>query len=223
MLPFWRKFKAKIGARRRKEAHKQQAASAESGEGSEFRDTSSTRQTFHPFNRLPPELRFHIYSLSFSPRSVELGLKLVRPEPHGEVSGKLCVYAPRWRKYKPRGNYKTSFPALLHVNSEARAYTRSYYTLMPGNYDTSTLHYVNFSLDIICIQGMILISALFEGPPGEDDWASEAILELPRLPIHHLMFPCLAKRLNDEHFRKLSAWCPALKTCVEVICTDYPV
>ena len=78
----------------------------------------ATRRAFHPFPRLPPELRLQIWALSFTPRVVELHTRRTHYADHDRHGGGPTKWLSRSRN-----------PAALAVSAEARAAALEFYTV----------------------------------------------------------------------------------------------
>ncbi|KAK8136168.1 hypothetical protein PG984_004108 [Apiospora sp. TS-2023a] len=85
---------------------------------------------FHPFSRLPPELRQHIWSLSIEPREHIL-----------------------FNDNRPLRRFRQ--PTLLHVCSESRNHLVKFHYVksFTGTFSTSPYQWVNFDVDTVRIKG----------------------------------------------------------------------
>ncbi|KAI1305418.1 hypothetical protein F5Y03DRAFT_355822 [Xylaria venustula] len=90
--------------------------------------------TFHPFPRLPVELRIQIWSLAVSSRSLEIG----------DIGPYQMGLSPEYMKYTSR----IPPPAVMHVCWESRQYApyKKAFFWPPDRY-----LWVNFQQDTICL------------------------------------------------------------------------
>jgi hypothetical protein len=96
--------------------------------------------TFHPFPRLPLELRICIWKMTIAPREVVVKEKPTWVEENGQSIRKtLCLKSP------------TPVPAVLHANHEARSTLTALYTQAYNSGVQPRYIWVNFNIDIICI------------------------------------------------------------------------
>lgn len=101
-----------------------------------------TETNFHPFPRLPIEVRLKIWHLSFTPRFVVLTVKANKAEsahvPWGSVA--KCKEHP----------FKELIPAVLHTHRESRTDGLEFYTLFESDAFEAT--YVNLDIDTLHVR-----------------------------------------------------------------------
>lgn len=172
----------------------------------------STPNTFHPFHRLPTELRFQIYRLLFIPRVISLDLN--------RHTGLQCITSlNKCKRRRP-------LPSLLHVNSESRAYCLRHYTLL-RNYEGELCHYVNYALDIFILDDGEQQLHVHDNKPGEEGRELVEPLELPRLPIQHLghgkrSYYLAGHCRTFRDIENLLSWFPSLVSVLEVNDEEHP-
>lgn len=96
--------------------------------------------TFHPFPRLPLELRICIWKMTIAPREVVVKEKPTWVEENGQSIRKtLCLKSP------------TPVPAVLHANHEARSVLTTFYVRAYNSGHQPRYIWVNFNIDTIYI------------------------------------------------------------------------
>ncbi|KAE8447452.1 hypothetical protein EG329_010725 [Mollisiaceae sp. DMI_Dod_QoI] len=99
--------------------------------------------TFHPFSRLPAELRLNIWEFSLQPRIVTW-----------DNPRRLDRY--RW----PRFEFKNIIPTLLHINQESRTFARFRYR----DFQKGIHYYFNADLDTLFTSTPSFITLLASPP-----------------------------------------------------------
>jgi hypothetical protein len=114
-------------------------------------------RTFHPFPRLPLELRQRIWELSIEPRTVAIRLSDgPRPDPYEAELGlapqhllDACAAARAVANVYPE---RTPPPCLLHVCSESRSHLQRFYQKAFPVGSTPRYTWVNFDADTVCMR-----------------------------------------------------------------------
>lgn len=92
--------------------------------------------TFHPFPRLPLELREWVWELSLEPRTVR-----VSKNPIDKETARIFCYQPPPALPQP----------VLHACAESRSYLLCYYTKAFADLDGTKYHWINLDVDSIQI------------------------------------------------------------------------
>ena len=127
---------------------------------------STAAVTFHPFPRLPAELRLKIWHFSFAPRAVELHARRAHYADGddddirrgiGGGGGGGGSPLPRWQS-------RSRNPAALAVSAEARAAALEHYTvalpLLPLLHDRGRVLYVCPAVDTVVVLGELHFNRL---------------------------------------------------------------